>query len=226
VQEQPCTEWPEVFEPLAAQIREHGLPRYLLHCLLDAFEQDVRYTSQSDHYQSCDELLHYCQRSANPVGRLLLHLYGVTDDTSLQQSDDICSALQLINFWQDLSQDLPRGRYYLPEQSLASHGLALKDFLQLGGLTDAQTQAAEGLMLDLCAQARTLMLQGAPLALRLPGRVGWELRLVVQGGLHILHQIEALHGRSWLVRPHLRALDVPSLIWRAWRMPAVITGLS
>ena len=225
VQGQPCTQWPEVFTPLAVQIQAHALPHGLLHSLLDAFEQDVRYTSQSHHYQSCDELLHYCQRSANPVGRLLLHLYGVTDDTSLQQSDAICSALQLINFWQDLSRDLPRGRYYLPQQTMARHGLELKDFLQPGGPTGPQALAAQHLVLDLCAQARHLMLQGAPLALQLPGRIGWELRLVVQGGLHILHQIEALQGQSWLVRPHLRAWDGPALLWGAWRMPAVIKGL-
>jgi len=221
----PCTEWPQVFEPLAAQIRQHTLPHYWLHALLDAFEQDVRYTTQAHHYTSYEELLNYCKLSANPVGRLLLHLYGVNDDTSLAQSDDICSALQLINFWQDLSTDLPRGRYYLPQQVLVSHGLTLNDFAQNDGLTGAKVQAAEQLVLDLCAHARKLMLQGAPLALRLPGRIGWELRLVVQGGLHIVHQIETLQGRSWQSRPRLGAWHLPSLIWRAWRMPGVKKGL-
>jgi squalene synthase HpnC len=225
VQAKPVHEWPQVFEPLAAQIRQHALPRYWLHALLDAFEQDVRYTSQAHHYASYEELLNYCHRSANPVGRLLLHLYGVSDDTSLEQSDDICSALQLINFWQDLSTDLPRGRYYLPQHALAIHGLTLTDFAPHDGLSGPKAQAAEQLVLDLCAHARKLMLQGAPLALRLPGRMGWELRLVVQGGLHILHQIETLQGRSWQTRPRLQASHLPSLLWRAWRMPGVKKGL-
>ena len=225
LQGQPSTQWPQVFEPLATQAQQHTLPPPLLHALLDAFEQDVRYTTKAHHYGSYDELLDYCQRSANPVGRLLLHLYGVGDAESLAQSDAICSALQLINFWQDLSVDLPRGRYYLPQQVLASHGLALQDFIQAGGPIGAQAEAAQRMMLDLCAHARALMRQGAPLAMRLPGRMGWELRLVVQGGLNILRQIESNAGRSWQTRPRLRAWHVPLLIGQAWRMPGVKKGL-
>ena len=225
LQGQACTEWPRVFEPLAAQAHQHQLPAQLLHALLDAFEQDVRYTTKAHHYTSYTELLDYCQSSANPVGRLLLHLYGVNDPTSLEQSDAICSALQLINFWQDLSLDLPRGRYYLPQQVLAAHGLELQDLTQTGGPAAHKMAAAQGAVLDLCAHARALMHQGAPLALRLPGRIGWELRLVVQGGLYILHQIEAMHGQSWLVRPRLRAWHGPTVLWRALRMSAVTKGL-
>ena len=221
---QSSSQWPEVFKPLGVQIQDHALPPHLLHSLLDAFEQDVRYTSLSHHYQSVDELLHYCQRSANPVGRLLLHLYGVNDDLSLKQSDDICSALQLINFWQDLSQDLPRGRYYLPAQNLVEHGLDLQVFVQRGGPRDDQIQSAQAVMLGLCEQAHTLMLQGAPLALRLPGRIGWELRLVVQGGLRILELIQAQAGRSWLTRPQLRGWDLPLLLVRAFRLSRVMKG--
>ena len=225
LQGQPSTQWPQVFEPLATQAAQHALPPPLLHALLDAFEQDVRYTTKAHHYGSYDELLDYCQRSANPVGRLLLHLYGVGDAESLAQSDAICSALQLINFWQDLSVDLPRGRYYLPQQVLAGHGLALQDFLQAGGPTGVQAQAAQRMVLDLCAHARAFMLQGAPLALRLPGRMGWELRLVVQGGLNILRQIESGTCHSWQKRSRLRAWHAPLLIWQAWRMPGIKKGL-
>lgn len=225
LQNQTCSAWPEVFLPLAAQAQVHAFPAPLLHALLDAFEQDVRYTLKAHHYASYDELLNYCQRSANPVGRLLLHLYGVTDATALDQSDAICSALQLINFWQDLSLDLPRGRYYLPQQVLAAYGLALQDFVQKGGPAPQQIRAAQQVVLDLCAHARALMQVGAPLALRLPGRIGWELRLVVQGGLHILQHIEAMQGQSWLQRPRLRPWHGPLLLWRAWRMGAVTQAL-
>ena len=106
--------WAGVFERLAAAAREQSLPPRWLHALLDAFEQDVRNPPYADR----EALLDYCARSANPVGRLLLHLYGVGDTLSLRQSDAICSALQLINFWQDLSVDLPRGRVYLPLDAL------------------------------------------------------------------------------------------------------------
>ncbi|HEY1393561.1 MAG TPA: squalene synthase HpnC, partial [Methylibium sp.] len=111
--------WPEVFAPLGPALREFGLPLPLMEDLLSAFEQDVVKTRYADR----EELLDYCRRSANPVGRLLLHLYGVTQAQALHESDAICSALQLINFWQDLSIDLDRGRLYLPLADCARHGV-------------------------------------------------------------------------------------------------------
>lgn len=206
-------QWPEIFQPLARVIRQHRLPVTLLHALLDAFEQDVRHTAAGLRYPDMPALLDYCSRSANPVGRLLLHLYGVNDKISLEQSDAICSALQLINFWQDLSIDLPRGRLYLPADALERHGVEPAQLM-------AQRQpypAAEAMVQALSAQARHLMMQGAPLPHRLPGRVGWELRLVIQGGLRILDKIEALHGRTWLHRPRLTLADGPLLLWRVMR---------
>ena len=95
-------------------MRDFALPERLLADLLSAFMQDIEKTRDAAGYADRAELLDYCRRSANPIGRLLLHLYGVDDARALAQSDAICSALQLINFWQDLSVDLPRGRYYLP----------------------------------------------------------------------------------------------------------------
>ncbi|WP_347611744.1 squalene synthase HpnC, partial [Comamonas thiooxydans] len=118
------TAWPHIFGPLAVQVQAHGLPKPLLSDLLSAFEQDVRMTAAQDRYSDMAQLLDYCRRSANPVGRLLLHLYGVANAKALIQSDAICTALQLINFWQDLSQDLPRQRHYLPDADLARHGIA------------------------------------------------------------------------------------------------------
>ena len=111
--------WPGVFDSLAPLQRAHALPPQALHALLDAFEQDVR----NPRYADRNELLHYCERSANPIGRLLLHLYRVGDNLSLRQSDAICTSLQLINFWQDLGVDLPRDRVYLPLSDLQRHGL-------------------------------------------------------------------------------------------------------
>ena len=205
--------WPRVFGPLAAQTVAHDLPQAPLLDLLDAFEQDVRYTATGQRYANTDELLDYCRRSANPVGRLLLHLYRVTDPDSLRQSDAICSALQLINFWQDLRLDLSRRRHYLPGEVLHQHGLQPEQLTP-----DHDSPAARALVAQLCDDARERMRVGAPLALRLPGRVGWELRLVVQGGLRILDKLAQDHHRSWQRRPRLGAGDVPLMLWRAWHM--------
>ncbi|MDB5731158.1 MAG: squalene synthase HpnC, partial [Variovorax sp.] len=211
--------WTAVFAPLAHAMRQFALPEAPLAALLSAFVQDVEKTRDRTGYADRAELLDYCARSANPVGRLLLHLYGVTDDGALAQSDAICSALQLVNFWQDPGIDLPRGRFYFPLADCAAHGLAPDDFKAFAPLAPAPpAPAAIALIADEVAWARTLMHQGAPLAHRLPGRMGWELRLVVQGGLRILDKIEALGFDTLRQRPTLGAADAPLLAWRALRM--------
>ncbi len=201
--------WPQVFARLGAAARDFALPAQPLFDLLDAFGQDVEKTAAAAGYADRAELLDYCRRSANPVGRLLLHLYGVGDSASLAQSDAICSALQLINFWQDVSVDLPRGRYYLPAEDCRRHGFT----------PDAPAPTAlPALIAELCAWSRELMLSGAPLVHRVPGRAGWELRLVVQGGLRILRRIEAIGFRTHERRPTVGALDVAPMVWAAARM--------
>ncbi len=201
--------WAPVFGPLTTAIQQHWLPAPLLHALLDAFEQDTH----NPRYPDRAALLEYCSRSANPVGRLVLHLAGVQDALSLRQSDAICSALQLINFWQDPSIDLPRGRNYLPLADLQRHGVATDTRLPA-----RDTPATQALLADLCGWALDLMQQGAPLACRVPGRLGWELRLVVQGGLRILETIQAMQYRTLGQRPSLRKRDGAILLWRALRM--------
>ena len=215
----PQHNWPHVFSPLHQAISEFALPVQLLDDLLDAFVQDVQHTANGHVYANPSELLDYCRRSANPVGRLLLHLYGVHDNTALKQSDAICTALQLINFWQDLGQDLSRGRNYLNAADLAQHQLALEDVLQWLSPSQpapAQTfQRFQGFMAQQVQLARQLMLSGAPLVHRVPGRAGWELRLVVQGGLRILDKIEALNYNTLHHRPKLRVWDGGLMLWRA-----------
>lgn len=208
----PAAQWPKVFGPLAQAAQRHALPGALLHDLLSAFEQDVRHTASGHVYANSDELLDYCRLSANPVGRLLLHLYGITDKDSLTQSDAVCSALQLINFWQDIGEDLRRDRVYLPVDALARHGLSVADFRHPAPSREPRCRE---LVAELCGQARALMLQGAPLALRVPGRAGWELRLVVQGGLRLLDKIAAIEHRTWQHRPTLGKTDIPLLLWRS-----------
>ena len=189
-----------IFSPLHQVIEQFKLPVSLLDDLLKAFEQDVNATAQGATYPNMLALLSYCQLSANPVGRLLLHLYGVKDTQALRRSDAICSALQLINFWQDLSEDIPRGRFYLPQ--------------------DQAHKETPLLLEELCAHAHKLMLQGAPLVHQVPGRAGWELRLVVQGGLRILEKVRALGPQVLTKRPRLRAWDFPLMLWRALWMRA------
>jgi squalene synthase HpnC len=202
--------WPQVFEPLAAMLAAFRLPVPLLDDLLDAFAQDVRKTRDQAAYADQAELLDYCRRSANPVGRLLLHLYGVRDEAALLESDAICSALQMINFWQDLSRDIPRGRHYLTEADCAAHGVRRAELARL-----TPTPQALRLIADQVTQARRLMQQGAGLVHRIPGRAGWELRLVVQGGLRILDKIETLGCNTLQHRPTIGAADAPLLFWRS-----------
>jgi hydroxysqualene synthase len=200
-------EWPQVFVPLAAQRAAHSLPLRPFADLLCAFKQDTANLIYSDRAA----LLDYCARSANPIGRLLLQLAGVNEREALSQSDAICSALQLINFWQDLSVDLPRGRCYVPRCDAERHGLTLPP-------PTRDSPASRALVAELVAWSRALMRQGAPLVHRLPGRFGWELRLVVQGGLRVLEKIEAGGFDAMTRRPTVGALDAPLLFWRALRM--------
>ncbi|MCZ2495158.1 squalene synthase HpnC [Xylophilus sp. Kf1] len=211
--------WPDVFAPLAVQIRLWRLPLALLTDLLDAFVQDVEMTRDGATYVDRGALLDYCRRSAHPVGRLLLHLYGIDDPVSLAQSDAVCSGLQLANFWQDLSVDLPRDRHYVCDADLLRFGLD-RQVLRRG----QDTAATRALVADATAWARGLLHQGAPLALRVPGRTGWELRLVVQGGLRILERISALDHATLARRPRLGPTDVLTMLWRAWRMTGPANG--
>ena len=205
--------WVAVFNPLRKAIADFQLPMEDLENLLKAFIQDTEKSRDSAWYATQVELLNYCAWSANPVGRLMLHLYGVHEAQSLKQSDAICSALQLINFWQDLSVDIPRGRYYLPLSECACYGVTPQAVIQ------RQASPATHQLIASCTQsARALMLSGAALVHRVPGRAGWELRLVVQGGLRILDKIEAMHYATLQKRPTLRWWDVPIMLWRALRM--------
>jgi phytoene synthase len=179
------------FARLAAAIREHALPLQAFHDLLDAFSQDV----VKQRYASFDELLDYSRRSANPVGLLMLHLFGAAGADNVRRSDAICTGLQLANFWQDVAIDWAKGRLYLPQDDLARFGVTEAQIA--GGRVDALLQS------------------GAPLARALPGRIGWELRLVVQGGLRILERIDRAGGDVFRHRPVLRAPDWSLMFWRA-----------
>ncbi len=209
-----------LFARLAETVFDHALPLTPLRELLSAFRQDVTTRRYAD-YAS---LLDYCRRSANPVGRLMLALYeipfGQHEALRLGQSDNICTALQLINFWQDVAIDLKKDRIYLPAEDMRDFGV---DEQMLHSAV--MTPALRGLLAFQVNRARALMMHGAPLALALPGRIGLELRLVVQGGLRILEKIEAVDYDVFLRRPVLGALDWPllALRLRARRFAAPLT---
>ncbi|GGE90018.1 squalene synthase HpnC [Massilia psychrophila] len=205
-----------LFRRLAGVIDAHRLPLQPFYDLLSAFKQDV----VVKRYPDFGQLLDYCRRSANPVGLLMLSLYGAADGDNVRDSDAICSALQLINFLQDVAVDRTKERIYLPLEDLARFGVtpAQLDLVPFDPL-DPRWRA---LMAFEVARARALLLSGAPLALRLPGRIGWELRLVVQGGLRILEAIERVDYDVFARRPALRGADWLLLGWRAiWMNPGM-----
>jgi squalene synthase HpnC len=196
-----------LFLELTKIIREHELPLQLFHDLLDAFSQDVA----KKRYANFAEVMDYCRRSANPVGRLLLHLFKRTTDSNLRASDAICSALQLINFWQDVELDYTKdNRVYLPQDEMARFGVS-EEHLRLKRADPSWCE----LMKFQVERARALILSGNHLGRILPGRIGLEIRTTVQGGLRILEKIEQARYDVFRKRPVLRALDWPVLLARA-----------
>ncbi len=198
-----------VFLRLRPVIAEYGLPLQLFRDLLDAFLQDVG----KDRYRDYAELMDYCRRSADPVGRLLLHLFGQATAENLSRSDAICSALQLINHWQDVGIDALKGangRIYLPQDDMARFSVSDADILRR--VTSAEFSALLQFQVE---RARALMLSGASLGWDLPGRIGLEIRAIVAGGLCILDKIEAVDYDVFTRRPRLQAPDWPRILWRS-----------
>ncbi len=198
-----------VFLRLRPHIAAHRLPLQLFRDLLDAFVQDV----VKDRYADYAELLDYCRRSANPVGRLLLHLFGAATPDKLHRSDAICTALQLINHWQDVGIDLGKGhngRIYLPQDEMQQFNVTPEALKCRRASPDFRA-----LMRFQVERARALMLSGAPLGRALPGRIGLEIRAIVAGGLRILDKIEAVGYDVFDRRPMLGALDWPRILLKS-----------
>ena len=195
-----------LFADLARLVRERGLPLEPLHDLLDAFAQDV----DKQRYADFAELLDYCRRSANPVGRLLLHLFGAATPDNLAKSDAVCSALQLANFWQDVAIDYAKGRIYLPQDDMARYGVSERHIAERR--CDGAWRGLLGFQIE---RTRAMFRTGAPLGRRLPGRIGLEIRATVQGGLRVLDKISAADGDVFRRRPVLKWYDWPLLLCRA-----------
>jgi squalene synthase HpnC len=196
----------EIFAALAETIRDKALPVSLFEDLVSAFRQDVTVTR----YAAWVDVMDYCRRSANPVGRLVLRIAGYHDARLDGWSDAICTALQLTNFWQDLKIDFDRGRVYVPEDEMRVHGAALGD---LAG--PAMTPAWTKVVAAAVERTRALFGDGRPLCDAVRGRLGYELRATWLGGTRILDRIEASEYDMIQRRPSLGAADAP---WFAWRM--------
>ena len=186
---QPCH---PVFVALAQTIREFDIPAQPFLDLLTAFRQD-----QTVHrYDTWEGLLGYCRCSANPVGRLVLYLFGYSDAERRRLSDATCTALQLANFWQDVSRDLDKGRIYIPVEALQRHGLEVRD---IESRVFDQRHAA--LMRELIARTRELFAQGWPLAASVDRRLSVDIELFSRGGLAILDAIESMGFNTLAKRP-------------------------
>ena len=195
-----------VLRAVARLVRERALPLEPLHDLLDAFSQDV----VKARYADFAELLGYCRRSANPVGRLLLHLFRAATPENVAQSDALCSALQLANFWQDVALDYAKGRIYLPQDEMARFGVSEAHIAER-----RCDDAWRALLRFQVERTRAMVHSGAPLGRRLPGRVGLEIRATVQGGLRVLDKLGAVRFDVFRRRPVLAWYDWPLLLWRA-----------
>ena len=199
------------FERIARAVRDYELPTRLLADLIDAFRQDV----VKKRYATFEELTGYSRRSADPVGRLVLHVFSrhqprFRDERFAALSDRICSALQLINFWQDVAIDWTKGRVYIPQEDLERFAVDERAIAQ--GIADERWAS---LMAFECARARTMLLEGAPLGTALPGRLGLEIRATVQGGLAILDRIGDARGDVFRHRPTLGRIDWMRIVLRA-----------
>ena len=200
-----------IFVALGETVRRLDIPKGLLLDLLSAFRQDTEKTR----YETWDELLDYCRRSANPVGRLVLLVFGYKDPELPPLSDAICTGLQLANHWQDVAIDLRKDRVYIPRELLKRYSVGEWD-LNAGRVTDG----FRGLMGELIARTRRLFEAGRPLCDRLGRDLRYEIRLTWLGGSGILDRIEAVGADVFHRRPTHGLFDKLALAWRAWRWAA------
>ena len=194
------------FPALAAVMRAHALPMAPFRALLSAFRQDVTITR----YATRDELLDYCARSANPVGRIMLALFDVDGADELRASDAICTGLQLANFWQDVAIDAAKGRIYLPEEDLVRFGVRAQDVL-----AGCPGPGWPMLMAFETEYTRTHFAAGRPLLASLPFRLRLEIGAVIAGGSRILGRIDAVRGDVFRRRPTLNGVDWAAVALRA-----------
>jgi squalene synthase HpnC len=200
-----------IFVALADTQKKFNFPISLFEDLLSAFCQDVI----KRRYENFPELQDYCRRSANPIGRLILLLFGYNDQEKLKMSDDICTGLQLANHWQDVAIDLQKDRVYLPVEDLAQFGLTVESLFEKEVSPEFQT-----LLKFEIARTRKLFSSGKPLCTAVKGRLGIELRLVWLGGSHILDGIEKNAYDVFTKRPVISKKDKLTILLNALRKGA------
>jgi squalene synthase HpnC len=200
----------QIFAALAATMKACDLDVQLFRDLLSAFTQDV----VVKRYETWEDLLDYCRRSANPIGRLVLRIAGCRRAEADRQSDAVCTALQLTNFWQDIERDWQKGRVYVPRALMASHG-ALEDHLARRTWTPNWRET----LVDAGRRTRALFAEGRPVTEAVRGRLRYELRATWLGGTRILDRLDAIDYNVFVRRPTLGPADVPSILWGAawWR---------
>lgn len=183
------------------------LPLQPFYDLLSAFMQDT----EKNRYQNFGELIDYCRRSANPIGRIVLYVYGETEPQHIAQSDGICTALQLINFWQDIALDWQKNRIYLPQDDMERFGVTEADIA-----SGSMTPNLRRLIAHHCSKAQKMLRAGSPLGKMLTGRIGFELRLIILGGNRIIEKIAENHHDIFNSRPVLTHKDWLVMFKRAW----------
>ncbi|HOE10913.1 MAG TPA: squalene synthase HpnC [bacterium] len=202
-----------VFLALKHTIREYDLPVQLFRDLITAFRRDV--TVQR--YETWEGLLNdYCRFSANPVGRLILCLFGYREESLFALSDCICTALQLTNFWQDISVDLEKGRIYAPQELMKKHGYTEDEFVR-----KIDSPNFRSLHRELVDRTRRMFLEGARLPALVRGCLSWEIRAVWLGGMRILEKVEK-RTEPFSCRPTLGWRDMPSIFARMIRFRKTI----
>ncbi|PKO46385.1 MAG: squalene synthase HpnC [Betaproteobacteria bacterium HGW-Betaproteobacteria-22] len=196
-----------LFHALGLMIKERNLPLKPFYDLLDAFSQDVTKTRYADY----DDVLDYCTRSANPIGLLLLHLYGEASEHNIALSNNICTALQLINFLQDIAVDFNKNdgkqRIYMSQDELSAFGISEQRLKNHVNLTQAADDHWQQFMHFNLRRAHALLLAGKPLGHRLKGRIGFEMRLIVAGGERIIYKISQINGDIFSHRPKINYWD-------------------
>ncbi|WP_273431038.1 squalene synthase HpnC [Chitinibacter tainanensis] len=202
------------FQALAPVVAQYQIPLSLFEDLFSAFRQDVVKTRYADF----GEVIDYCRRSANPVGRILLHIFGFQDARMLAQSDGICTALQLVNFWQDVAIDLRKDRIYLPQDELARFGVS-EAMLQAG----QATPELKRLLAFQCERTRKMLVAGSPLGRALPGRIGLEIRTIVLSADRVLSKLKAVDYDVYTARPTLGGLDWPLILYQAIKATWFVT---
>ena len=198
----------EFFSGLASVIRRYRIPVQYFKDLISAFNQDTG----NPEYQTFDEIIGYCSRSANPIGRIMLKIFNSSNSRNDLLSDHICTALQLTNFLQDISIDTRRNRFYIPAKELTEYGLRRQD---LAGQN--KKEAMVRLMKSQVERTRQIFGQGKELFFLVHNDLRFELKLIWHGGMRILEKIEALGYDTRHVRPSLTVFDSLLIVWRAMR---------